>query len=322
MADLPGWSYYKIITITGQSGAGIDYQVLLEIGDSAGGDFHLENHCTNFPQDIRITDNDGTTLLDYWVEDITADPIVVHVKVDNDLGSNQSIRVYYGKSGETTASNGDNTFIFFDGFEDGDTSDAGDFFVTPVNYASTSQAHNGTYSLEQQNDLLLWTISMGHLVLNENMVSVWMYIPSVVWRVGTIAISHSANLTTDWGAYFKFDGGKIYAYYSSAWHDTTLTYTTGWNKVSVLQGATTHDITVNGITKTSITNRYTISDINMIGVGYPDIGGGYYDDFHVHKYNSPEPTFSSAGAEQTPGGGAAPTGIFYGPLIGPFGGPI
>ena len=116
MGWLNGWTYRKQVNITGQTGADTLYQIELSIGASAGGDFHLHNHCVNFPQDIRFTDNDGGTLLDYWVEDLTADPITVWVEVADDLGSNQSIYCYYGKSGESSASNGTNTFDFFDDF--------------------------------------------------------------------------------------------------------------------------------------------------------------------------------------------------------------
>lgn len=115
---LSGWSYRKKITVKGESGAGTDYQIKLSIGNSAGGDFHLEGHCTDFPNDIRFTDNDKKTELKYWIEDITADPITVWVKVTDDLDSNQDIYVYYGKSAESTTSNGDNTFLFFDDFND------------------------------------------------------------------------------------------------------------------------------------------------------------------------------------------------------------
>ncbi len=117
MAWLSGYSYRKQVNITGQSGAGTGYQVKLSIGDSAGGDFHLEGHCQNFPHDIRFTDDDGSTELDYWIEDTTVDPITVWVEVNDDLGSDQSIYCYYGKSGDSTTSDGDNTFIFFDDFE-------------------------------------------------------------------------------------------------------------------------------------------------------------------------------------------------------------
>lgn len=116
MAWVSGWSYRKTVSITGQTGAGTDYQVNLSIGDSSGGDFHLESHCTSFPNDIQVTDNDQTTPLDHWVEDLTVDPITMWVEVADDLGSNVDVCVYYGKSGESSASNGANTFLFFDDF--------------------------------------------------------------------------------------------------------------------------------------------------------------------------------------------------------------
>ena len=52
MAWLPDWTYRKKITITGQTGAGTNYQVLLKVGESSGSidyDFHVEGHSQVFP---------------------------------------------------------------------------------------------------------------------------------------------------------------------------------------------------------------------------------------------------------------------------------
>jgi len=117
MGWLSGYQYRKKVTISGSSGAGENYQVKLSIGSSSGGDFHLEGHCHDFPNDIRFTDDDGITLLDYWIEDTSADPITVWVKVKDNLDNDVDIYVYYGKEGDSSASNGENTFVFFDDFE-------------------------------------------------------------------------------------------------------------------------------------------------------------------------------------------------------------
>jgi len=117
MGWLSGYQYRKKVTISGSSGAGENYQVKLRIGSSSGGDFHLEGHCIDFPNDIRFTDDDGETLLDYWIEDSTQDPITVWVKVKDNLDNNVDIYCYYGKSGESSASNGSATFEFFDDTE-------------------------------------------------------------------------------------------------------------------------------------------------------------------------------------------------------------
>jgi len=129
MGWLSGYQYRKKVTISGSSGAGENYQVKLKIGSSSGGDFHLEGHCEDFPNDIRFTDDDGTTLLDYWIEDASEDPITVWVEVKDSLDNDVDIYVYYGKSGESSASDGEATFLFF---EDGNnldqwTADEGDW---------------------------------------------------------------------------------------------------------------------------------------------------------------------------------------------------
>jgi len=116
MGWLSGWEYRKKITIQGQSGAGSNYVVHLRIGSSSGGDFHLEGHCQNFPHDIRFTMDDGETELYYWIEDLNADPIDAWVKVPDSLDEDRDIYIYFGKSGETTTRDGDNTFDFFDDF--------------------------------------------------------------------------------------------------------------------------------------------------------------------------------------------------------------
>ncbi|MCD6143602.1 BNR-4 repeat-containing protein, partial [Thermococcus sp.] len=75
----PKWQYRKKLTINGSSGAGTNYQVLLKVGESSGAsgcDFHVEGHSANFPSDtnqsgdLRFTDNDGITLLSFWVEKV------------------------------------------------------------------------------------------------------------------------------------------------------------------------------------------------------------------------------------------------------------
>ncbi|GAF81836.1 unnamed protein product, partial [marine sediment metagenome] len=78
---------------------------------------YLDSHCEDFPNDIRFTDDDEETLLDYYIEDHSEDPIKVWVRVTDDLGDDQDILIYYGKSGVSSASNGAATFPQFkDGF--------------------------------------------------------------------------------------------------------------------------------------------------------------------------------------------------------------
>ncbi|RLC73779.1 MAG: hypothetical protein DRI26_00045 [Chloroflexi bacterium] len=135
---LSGFSYRKRLIINGSNGAGTGYQIKLKIGSSSGGDFHLNGHCSDFPNDIRFTKDDGLTLLKYWIEDPSEDPITVWVKIDDNLDSNKEIYCYYGSSIASSLSDGEETFEFFD-----------DFLGTPyqVSFAniSTNTYGNGIY---------------------------------------------------------------------------------------------------------------------------------------------------------------------------------
>ena len=54
MAWLSGWQYRKSVTISGSTGAGTNYQVPLNIGESSGAtgyNFHLNGHSASFPSD-------------------------------------------------------------------------------------------------------------------------------------------------------------------------------------------------------------------------------------------------------------------------------
>jgi len=142
MGWLSGYNYRKEIPITGQLGAGTNYQVKLTVHSGAGADstgvVYLDNHCLDFPCDIRFTDNDEVTELDHWLEPNTGSPRIFWIEIADNLDSNQSFYVYYGKAGVFSASNGDTTFDFFDDF-DLKTSGAWCWFQDPraIRYVGT-----------------------------------------------------------------------------------------------------------------------------------------------------------------------------------------
>jgi len=138
MGWLSGWSYRKSHEIEGSNaGAQTNYQVKIIVHYESGTDY---NDNTKTPpeghiyvggksrvdfQDIRFTRSDGVTELDYWFENeetAEADGYgIFWVEVDSISASpdTTTIYIYYGKSDATTTSNGDNTFIIFDDWEDG-----------------------------------------------------------------------------------------------------------------------------------------------------------------------------------------------------------
>ncbi len=126
------WLYRKKVTITGQTGAGANYQVLLKVGESSGAtgeDFDLGEGSSDFPNakddggDLRFTDNDGQTQIDFWVETVTGTTpnrlAYIWVEVTDDLGSNADVYVYFGNgSAPANDSSGTDTFQLFDDFND------------------------------------------------------------------------------------------------------------------------------------------------------------------------------------------------------------
>jgi len=115
---MPGWNYRRPITIDNTSNSNnlTDYQVLVTLNtQSLISSGKMRNDCG----DIRFTDSNGTTLLNYWLEsgcNTTLTKIWVKVPLIP-ANSTKTIYIYYGNPSATSLSNPDNTFIFFDDFE-------------------------------------------------------------------------------------------------------------------------------------------------------------------------------------------------------------
>jgi len=72
--------------------------------------------------DMRFTDSDATTLIPYWIEPSTENTVntKIWVKVPSILGSStKTIYMYYGNPTASSATNGPETFVFFDDFSGG-----------------------------------------------------------------------------------------------------------------------------------------------------------------------------------------------------------
>jgi len=117
MGWLEGWLHRKSHVINSASGAGTNYQIKIKVyygnGTDSGENVYLNGKCREDFGDIRFTDDDGTTQLDYWMEKkVDGDYAIFWVEVKDDLSSNNvTIYIYYGKSDATTTSNFKNTFL-------------------------------------------------------------------------------------------------------------------------------------------------------------------------------------------------------------------
>ena len=110
-AEGPGasWTKYMKININSSTGTLTNYAVPINIT-------YDSDMQTDF-DDLRFYAEDDTTELDYWLEEkVDSQWAYVWVKVDT---INSSIYMYYGNPSAASASNGENTFLFFDDFDDG-----------------------------------------------------------------------------------------------------------------------------------------------------------------------------------------------------------
>lgn len=118
---LSGWDYRREITIdnSGNANTLTNYQIEVNLTS----DNMSFAHAMSNGEDIRFTKSDGTTELDFWIKsyDSGNETATIWVEVDTITGSDSDVVIYmyYGKSGESSASSGSDTFILFDDFTNG-----------------------------------------------------------------------------------------------------------------------------------------------------------------------------------------------------------
>ena len=293
------WNYRKALTInnTSNSNGLTDYQVLTTLDTRSlisSGKMHSD--CG----DIRFTDSDGQTQLNYWIESgCNTSSTKIWVKVPSiPASSTKTIYLYYGNPGATSQSNGTNTFDFFDDF-------SGDL--------SKWVQRSGTWSISN-GVLVSPSTGSGQQIVTANFAILNARIRAsyrLVQGPNTGGINNYCVLarTPDSSNYYWqsdwYTGNSHRIDKMVAGQGTLLTYTqrygdTNWHVSEFL---------LNGsILNASIDGSYKISAIdsslsNAAAVGFSSCGGRvtdspfYVDWVFVGKYNSPEPT-TSVGSEE------------------------
>lgn len=164
MAYLTGWSWHKNLTLIGSAdGVQAVYQIPVKIYRSAGTDgtetiegrpglkVYLGTDCEEDYDDIRFTEDDGETLLDYWIDpaSVSSASCICWVEFIDFPASPDTVQfvLQYGNAGASPASSGVDTFIVFENFERGINNDAigGDWTVHAGGVViSTDHAYGGT----------------------------------------------------------------------------------------------------------------------------------------------------------------------------------
>ena len=320
------WQSRKPINITGQSGVGTNYQIAFNVGESAGAtayNFHLDGEIRSDFNDLIFTDNDGTTVLPYWIESISGvspnQTAKVWVKVADDLGSNQSIYVYYNNPlAIVSSSNGTNTFDFFDDFS-GDLSkwvkeknianitqasgyvQLGGGSTSAPAYGHSSLGSSATYSGFQngiiEGKAYASASGIGEIAFRGNLAGNTGYKSRIDARAGQ-GLSHLKPPYTD----------ASWAFLPSCTATGTAFPTTTWTNFKISANGTSFTIVANGATKTCTDASYSSAGEIALQNHY----GSYvqYDDIRVRKYAATEPSFGSVGAGETSSSNAAISGDF------------
>ena len=312
MGWMSGWDHRKKITITGQSGAGTSYRITLLVGESSGAtgyDFHVEGNSQSFPSskdesgDLRFTADDGTSLLYFWVEDVTGTTpnrlATIWLRVSDDLGSNVDVYCYYGNSSASNVSNGNSTFMFFDDF--GGT-------VLDTNKWNPWLS-DGSYSVSGS----ILTVIGGASGTNWQMVGAkvkygyghaFEYKAEIMEqdRTGVVIDQRSdgsgGNIDV---AGFAYDGGKNYNCYNDGVStiDTRTSDLSSYTRLTITYLSGSVGFYENGSLKDTITSNTPNENCG------PQLQAKYSgsevkaDWVAVRPYVSPEPSFNSADSEES-----------------------
>ena len=297
----------KLYVIGGRPGAtyGLTYNEEFDpnavVGDN-GENVGLNGHCRADFGDVRFTGGDGTTLLDYWIESkFDGDHAIFWVKIQDNLGSAQTIYIYYGKSDATTTSNGDNTFLFFDDF------------TTSIDWTNKWQSTGQTkYSVESGKLKFLTPDPMisskllnsknafngfaAECLIRQSVASCESYFdfePNVA--------SYTLGTSGD-QAIFYLDSSQLRAYVggSGAIVSETPDINAYYKVVYLCPSSGNAVLTIykNEAQKVQMSATPSQRTVHVSFLSWMPGGIGYADDVFVHKYVSPGPSHGSWGTEQ------------------------
>lgn len=315
---LSGWDYRKSHVMNNSTGAGTNYQVKIVVingsGSDSGNTVYLDNKARSDFGDIRFTDNDQETELDYWMEELhSGDNATFWLEVTDDLSSSDAtIYIYYGKADATYPYGADQTemdatFIFADHFY-GDTldgakwSDSGAGITVGASEVTIAGA-NWIRSINTYNQLLAFhgkskTSADGsrQIIITDigytNYVIFYRYTSVAGFTWGTV------KATVAYGAVFGTKDTNYHKYEIRRINDTLVIFYFDGGLIVRYENPT-HIPTINLYFELS---RW--------------LAGNLVSDYiFVRKAVDPAPVHSDWGTEET----APPTQPSDAPVIGPFG---
>jgi len=321
---LSGWQYRKSHEINGSSAGSVtDYQIRIKVhygsGTDSGEDVYLNEKCRSDFGDVRFTDDDGTTVLDYWMEEKSdSDYAIFWVKVPSIPSDPDSatIYIYYGKSDATYAGSGSDTFLVYEDWESGSigsdwTKSQVDGSASYGDFETTSSVkYEGSYGLifdaksgGQSKQALHQSPGVGDYA-----IEAW------IRNEMQSGYAHHVGVTIDYQSgnntlYFLgiYSGSlTIKKWNGSSWGTLasggSKSYNT-WLKIKAYRlSSGLLKVTLEGETISANDTSYTSGGAGFFAHGgASQAGEAYYDLIFVRKYIDPEPSHGDWGSEETAG---------------------
>ncbi|RLF12861.1 MAG: hypothetical protein DRJ69_00345 [Thermoprotei archaeon] len=299
----PNWKYYQVLKINNNGYTGY-YQMKLNVSYRCGGDVSCYGRCQEDFDDLRFVQIDNSTELPYWIErKVDGQYAIVWINVSSQAMNDGKILMYYGNPSASSASNGDNTFLFFDDFEDGTSGEELSSAKWPYLY--------GIWKYYQDGDRMVARYEGGASdgnvrAINNVNISGNFTVESLVKGISNkdmaILICSSDDTTTKYGDNYWIGWGsggskaKIYYFHDASYDlltETSNNVPTDYTKVRI-----THKD--NGQMKlykenteivSTTDTRYTYGYIG-ISTWYSCTNNPYFDWIFVRKYADPEPEWN------------------------------
>ena len=265
------WGYRRAIAIdnTGNANNLTNYQVKIELTPS---NFDYSN-ASPTGADIRFTDTNGTTTIDYWIEEWNnAATSTIWVEVPSiSASSTKTIYMYYGNSDASSTSSGDDTFLFFDddfvSWGNNPLENAATYQTTPTYDGSNEAVHPDiVYFSNAWNGYKYWMLFTPYpsaayenpSILASNDSSSW-EVPSGLTNPIDPAPASGHNADTD--MIYNDATGELWAYYIETGAGTTY-----------LKRRTSSD----GVTWSAEEDIFNLPDYQIVSPSIVKVDSTYY----------------------------------------------
>lgn len=258
---------------------------------------NLNSHCLDNFQDLRFVENENESELNFWIENyISGDNATIWIRrVENDVPGDNEIYIYYGNASSKSAENGENTFIFFDDFND-NSFDASKWNLVG---SDTYQEQNERFEVSDD-DASYDTALLTQDTFSRSFVLEYDFKLNVNNTFFGIHDSGVGASYTNFVYGVHHDIASQVVYEDGNGRDAQGTRSTNWREYRFSVKSTGCDY-YNSEDGTFYESSYSSEGSLKIGFTSSVSGASYYvDDVRIRKFVSPEPTVSLGTEELAP----------------------